>query len=396
MTEKEKDNYWRTFHRFQMRYEEIYAPKINKALKAQIQQYIQNRDILYVRSGGLYAVLLDLYTKTGTVWARHSRSLQNQMKATGQMGFSERIVTFMRQYFGFDLLNHAEGMTRTTIRIIQDVLSEAALEGWSFDEIVKRLELPELTAKRARLIARTETVGAANAASLYNATAGGGEANKIWIAARDSRTRMHHREVDNKVVGKDERFKVGNSMMLYPGDKAGSAEEVCNCRCVIAFIPIEEKAIEPPEPVDYAPYFDKTENHIKVLGKSFSQQKEEIIQANTDQVKVFTDILKSTIEDIPAPVVNIEAPIVNIPEPVVNVEAPIVNVTEQKVDQTEVVNLINVGVEGIVQVGRNIIAGQQEIIRLQKESMKPQPKKKWEFDTVMEGGRIKRVIAKEI
>ena len=211
----------------------MYAPKINKALKAQVQQYIHTKDVLYVRSGGLYAVLLDLYKQTGSVWARHSRTLYRQAKATGQMGFSERIVTFMQQYFGFDLLNDAEGITNTTKRLIQEVLSEAALQGWSFDEIVNRLEAPDFTSKRARLIARTETVNAANAGSMANLRAAGA-AKKIWIAARDNRTRPHHREVNQTVIGIDELFKVGDSFMSHPGSKEGSAAEVCNCRCAVA------------------------------------------------------------------------------------------------------------------------------------------------------------------
>ena len=211
----------------------MYAPKINKALKAQVQQYIHTKDVLYVRSGGLYAVLLDLYKQTGSVWARHSRTLYRQAKATGQMGFSERIVTFMQQYFGFDLLNDAEGITNTTKRLIQEVLSEAALQGWSFDEIVNRLEAPDFTAKRARLIARTETVNAANAGSMANLRAAGA-AKKIWIAARDNRTRPHRREVNQTIIGIVELFKVGDSLMSHPGSKEGSAAEVCNCRCAVA------------------------------------------------------------------------------------------------------------------------------------------------------------------
>ena len=236
MTASQQKQYWLQFHRFQMRYELMYAPKINKALKAQVQQYIQTKDVLYVRSGGLYAVLLDLYKQTGSVWARHSRTLYRQSKATGQMGFSERIVTFMQQYFGFDLLNDAEGITNTTKRLIQEVLSEAALQGWSFDEIVKRLEAPEFTAKRARLIARTETVNAANAGSMINAKLAGAT-KKIWISARDSRVRMHHAAVNQTVIPVEDKFHVGLSLMDHPGDKAGGANECCYCRCVVAGIP---------------------------------------------------------------------------------------------------------------------------------------------------------------
>lgn len=219
-----------------MRYELIYVPRINMALKAQVEQYIKHKDVLYVTSAGLYAVLLDLYKQTGSVWARHSKTLYRQAKASGQMGFSERIITLMQQYFGFDLLNDAEGITQTTKRLIQQVLSDALIDGLSFDEIVKQIESPEFTATRARLIARTETVNAANAGSLVTAKLAGAT-KKIWISARDSRVRIHHAEVNQTVIGVDDKFRVGTSLMDHPGDKDGGANECCNCRCVMAGIP---------------------------------------------------------------------------------------------------------------------------------------------------------------
>jgi SPP1 gp7 family putative phage head morphogenesis protein len=219
----------------------MYVPKINKVLKNQIETYIKTKDTVYVRSGELYGVLMELYTTTGTAWAYQTRGLLK--KDGGQMGFSERVVSIMRQIFEFELLETAENITQTTIRLIQEVLSDAALEGWSFDEIVKKLVSPDMTAKRARLIARTETVNAANAGSLANLKAAGAT-KKIWIAARDNRTRDHHREVNQTVIGIDELFKVGDSEMQHPGDKSGSAAEVCNCRCAVAGVVDDEIKIE--------------------------------------------------------------------------------------------------------------------------------------------------------
>lgn len=215
----------------------MYTGKINKALKEQVQQYILHKDTIYVRSGGLYLVLLDLWKSTGTVWARHTNPGLRK-KDGGQMGFSERMVTFMQQYFSMELLKDAENITQTTIRLIQEVLSQAALEGWSFDQIVVKIVSPTFTATRARLIARTETVGAANAGTMLNAQATGIPLNKIWISARDSRTRKHHREVNQTVVPMSDKFKVGETEMMHPGDKAGGAAECCNCRCAVAFIPV--------------------------------------------------------------------------------------------------------------------------------------------------------------
>jgi len=231
MTPTEQNEFWLKFHRFQMRYELMYTARINKALKAQVQQYISTQNLMDVNSADLYMLLLDLYKTTGPAWAYQTRSLSK--KAGGQMGFSERVVSIMRQIFEIELWNVADDITTTTKRLIQEVLSDAALEGWSFDEIVKKLVSPDFTAKRARLIARTETVNAANAGSMANLKAAGAT-KKIWIAARDNRTREHHKEVNQTVIGIDELFHVGDSYMSHPGSKEGSAEEVCNCRCAVA------------------------------------------------------------------------------------------------------------------------------------------------------------------
>ena len=232
MNRKEQREYWLRFHRFQQRYENMFVPKIYKALHNQVKAWAEKKDVLYVRSGELYGVILDLHLTTGSVWARHTR----RIKAAGQMGFSERIVMLMRQYYGIDLLNDCEGITDTTKKLIEQVLSEAAQYGWSFDEIVRKID--GINRNRARLIARTETVGAANAASMINAQSMGVPLNKIWISAVDNRTRYDHREVNQTVIDINAPFMVGGYKMNQPGDRkhGAPAKEICNCRCVVAYI----------------------------------------------------------------------------------------------------------------------------------------------------------------
>ena len=300
------------------------------------------------------------------------------------MGFSERVVSIMRQMFEFELLETAENITQTTIRLIQEVLSDAALEGWSFDEIVKKLVSPEMSAKRARLIARTETVNAANAGSMANLKAAGAT-KKIWISARDNRTRDHHRDVNQTVIGIDEAFKVGDSYMQHPGDKAGTAEEVCNCRCAVAGVvkedlPLKMEDVLIEQKKQLEPFMQTVNASVSNIQDSINHQ----VKINSLNITKFTQ----EINNLPAPVVNVEAPIVN-------VEAPIIEVTENVIDQTEVLKNINGVDEGVRALGDLIISGQEKIIELLAESLKPKPKKEWVFTNVIEGGRIVRSIAKE-
>lgn len=244
MTIEQSQEISHNFNRFIKRYEAIYTPQFNAALKAQVKQYTSTGTLHAVDATSIYPVLLSVYKTASVVWA-HKAALQlRRHKGRQPLGFSERIIELMRKYFGIDLLNIAQQITDTTKRVIQSVLSEAAQLGWSFNEIVDKLESPDLTRVRARLIARTETVSAANAAATINAkeTAAktGQQLNKMWIATNDARTRHDHAEVNRQVIGIDDFFIVGGFKMSQPGDRTHGADvkEICNCRCCVGFIPV--------------------------------------------------------------------------------------------------------------------------------------------------------------
>lgn len=246
MTIEQQREISRKFNRFVKRYEAIYAPRFNAALREQIQQYIDNGTLAAVTSTPIYEVLVDLYQTASVVWA-HQSALQLRASVTKSrqpLGFSQRIIDLMKKYFGIDLLNIAEGITETTKRVIGEVLATAAQLGESFNKIVERLRATELTRSRARLIARTEIVSSANAAATINAKETAAKTglllNKRWIATKDSRTRHDHAEVDGQVIGIDDYFIVGGYKMGQPGDRThgAPAAEICNCRCAIGFVPI--------------------------------------------------------------------------------------------------------------------------------------------------------------
>lgn len=245
MTQAEQNRYWRQWHRFQQKYEKKYEQKFLKALQLQVDAFIKYKDIMMIPNLPIYSVLNDLYKTVGPAWVNATKT--SMTKATGQMGFNERIVELMRQYYGIDLLNDAQGITDYTKQVIAKILAQAAQEGWSFDEIVRQLRVaPELTYMRARRIARTETVTSANQAAMLYAQTSGNMMDKIWIAVRDQRTRHDHSVVDGKKLPIDEPFvlnnaKVGPVLMMQPGARNQSnglavpASEVVNCRCTVAF-----------------------------------------------------------------------------------------------------------------------------------------------------------------
>ena len=82
-------------------------------------------------------------------------------------------------------------------------------------------------------IARTEGHRVTQQATLnaqYKAKDAGADIVKQWNSALDSRTRDSHVAVDGEIRELDEKFSNG---LRFPGDPAGQASEVVNCRCVL-------------------------------------------------------------------------------------------------------------------------------------------------------------------
>jgi len=88
-------------------------------------------------------------------------------------------------------------------------------------------------AVRATRIARTEATAAWNSGALA-ALAEEGRTHKRWVAHKDSnRTRESHRLADGQVVPLSRPFKVGESLLMTPGDPSAPPWEVINCRCTV-------------------------------------------------------------------------------------------------------------------------------------------------------------------
>lgn len=252
MTAKQRLEYWQVFDQFRKSREKLYAPKIAKALTAQkrefIEQFKRGATTFILSGAALKAIITNLYfdgavTFGAKVQANLTRLRRNEQKARMPIGFSVRMQQLIEQYYGVDFLNLSEGITETTKELLYQVLVTAQRDGLGFDDIVKQLESTELSKNRARLIARTETVTAANSGAYLAAKESGILVKKVWIATRDHRTRHDHSSVSKEEIDADLPFKVGAYEMLYPGIRkqpnglAVPAKEVVNCRCVVAHVP---------------------------------------------------------------------------------------------------------------------------------------------------------------
>lgn len=152
-----------------------------------------------------------------------------------------------------DILNRDNRLrqtTETTWQAVQVAIVDGEMAGEGIDKIAKRIGRVFTQAKgyRARMIARTETIGAANAGSYYGAEASGVVGAKVWLAAVDHRTRSSHVTADGQKVPLDRLFQVGAASMKYPGDPAGGPSETINCRCTVLYErAVDDVAQEDPE-----------------------------------------------------------------------------------------------------------------------------------------------------
>ena len=128
------------------------------------------------------------------------------------------------------------------------------LEGFSagegIDPLRRRIENVATVGRvRAEAVARTEVISTSNAGATARVDAMGADAPpyKQWISTNDGRTRPTHRAADNQVVARGETFSVGGEGLQFPGDPAGTAAEVVNCRCTLAFTDSDEPEVLPAD-----------------------------------------------------------------------------------------------------------------------------------------------------
>lgn len=137
----------------------------------------------------------------------------------------------------------------TTRRDVMRSIDESWQAGDSIPRTAAKIRAAgsEISKTRSLLIARTELIGAINAAAHALGTisneytpAGGAPLLKIWLTAEDEKVRDTHVAAGDAYgagsgIPLGAAFQVGDSAMQFPGDQNGAAEEVCNCRCALSY-----------------------------------------------------------------------------------------------------------------------------------------------------------------
>jgi len=119
-----------------------------------------------------------------------------------------------------------EGKTPSERALLVQEISAQAAEG----------EDGPFSMQRAQRISRTMSTAAANGGKLEGWKQSEVAKGKKWRSAAGTRTRKSHRKANGQVVALDKPFKVGDSKLMYPGDPAGGAKEIVNCRCTMQLV----------------------------------------------------------------------------------------------------------------------------------------------------------------
>lgn len=145
------------------------------------------------------------------------------------------------QWVRLHALQRATSVMGTLKEAVRSVLVESFSDGTGEAGTVKLIRERigrTLSASSAARIARTEMHTASTIGADEAARSTGLEMVKEWASAEDSRTRPSHAEADGDEVALDEPFSVGGALLMVPGDPAGPAKEIINCRCAILHHPV--------------------------------------------------------------------------------------------------------------------------------------------------------------
>lgn len=259
-------NSWHIFARQSLKLENNFRPTIISITKSfrkdfisDLQQHGQATAISHLQSkmiaDKLTPLLQSIYKTAGLMGAKlqaeEIRQFVKQNQKAGSFGRNEQWVRDVLKYLQLHLLRFVQNITDTMRQDILNVLQKGIDQQLSLRDIVKNLQSTGLIEARAKVIARTEIVRAANVGHAVAAKSFPYEVNKKWQAAKDHRTRHSHLMINNHTVDENDFFRVavfkgktqiGWDEMLYPGDANAHPSNTINCRCRIIMEPKTDAA----------------------------------------------------------------------------------------------------------------------------------------------------------
>jgi uncharacterized protein with gpF-like domain len=263
MNAKQQREYWTKVERLRRQLDVKYTALFNEAIKKELTEFVNDINIAGLQGAlslmGAYAwnesmmtIMNKLYKESAVIFGNAVyRAVGVMGQKSDTFGFNsewvKEVLNFLVQY-GFTLVSN---MTQTTKAKLQEIVAKGIQEGKSIDQITKDILSDETTGysmMRAKRIARTEVMRASNYAAMIGADKHPFEVDKVWISARDKRTRRipkdmyDHYDMNGQKVGWADDFtstgKRGDLVVAgFPGDPTTPAGFSINCRCTVGFEP---------------------------------------------------------------------------------------------------------------------------------------------------------------
>lgn len=267
MTAKQRRQYWTKTERMRMKLEKTYSPLVRAALMDQARSLTEA-----VSRSGPQAVntlpvelwnakLMELYTKlwreTFFLFANATYNSLKNTKFIPGMGRAEEWQLYVQDWlrkYGLQMVTTISGNSKDLlIQIANEAIQQGIDQGLGASEtarlIQERIEdkWEGYSRYRALRIVRTETVRAANEGHMRGADSLPFLTEKIWISAKDARTRQiingdewDHWDLDGDQTDLSEVFlatsKTGQTIEVQqPGDITAPPGFTINCRCRVAF-----------------------------------------------------------------------------------------------------------------------------------------------------------------
>lgn len=187
-----------------------------------------------LKSDRLADELVPLFNERATKWANR------QLEELGaEITFDARnplIKEHMEKFAGEKIV----AINETTREAVRSSLLEGVRAGEGIAQLERRVGdvFDHATKVRARRIARTEVVGASNAANLSAFEQSGLVQGKEWLSVQDSQTRDTHALLNGTIIPINEKFETVNGHKAMAPGGFGIASEDINCRCVV--LPVVE------------------------------------------------------------------------------------------------------------------------------------------------------------
>lgn len=203
---------------------------------------------------------------------------------------------------------HVTNIAETTQINLMRIVRRAYEDGLGIEDTAKAIRegMAEASQVRGRLIARTELAAVTNGGSLAAtkllADAGGGPYFKRWMTAPGAHYPRHedYDGLDGQTVGLDDAFDVGGAALQFPGDPDGPPEEICNCRCTLAYVSSVDELIggEPEGPPEMPAASEADVPLESVVGED-AEDLAAAVAANADAMEPYvTQAMRAAVEPL--------------------------------------------------------------------------------------------------